>query len=432
MRLTTLSWLSSTKQQFTPSRINIYFSILCFFSPPVLGSVVSFVFNGGGLWSTLQVALKRRRFNVDQPMVALTVAIYAYCGAVLLASIVNNSIVRDATHLVPLITFLFFPFSYSVWSISQKTTLARIVILSSMAACFGAVLLTAIQYYWLGMLRVEGAAGNPIVFATVVCLSVIICMAGALSGIERNRSLLVCAALAGTIAILYTGSRIMWLAILIAGIAVLLIHRQKLRSKHSLRLLLIVGATGLAIAALGFPIILDRVEFLRSDWEALAAHGDHNTALGFRVAMWQIGLDAFREMPLFGHGVGATSRLIKQGFHDQFGMNKGFGHFHNGFLTALVEAGIVGAVALAAIFVVAARNAATVLRISVDPVERFGATMIVIVVITYLTGGMVGILVGHDILDSVLMIFLVSGTYLASGRTLPITEERTLPVTPAA
>ncbi|PDQ18284.1 ligase [Mesorhizobium sanjuanii] len=394
--------------------------------------MVSFVFNGGGLWSTLLVALKRRRFNVDQPMVALTVAIYAYCGALLLASIVNNSIVRDAAHLVPLITFLFFPFSYSVWSISQKTTLARIVILSSMAACFGALLLTGIQYYWLGMERVEGAAGNPIVFATVVCLSVMVCMAGALSGIERNRSPLVCAALAGTISILYTGSRIMWLAILIAGIAVLLIHRQHLRSRNARLLLLVSGAAGLAICALGFHIILDRAEFLRSDWDALMAHGEHNTALGFRVAMWQIGVDAFREMPFFGHGVGATSRLIKQGFHDQFGMDKGFSHFHNGFLTALVEAGILGVVALAAIFVVAARNAAKVLRISADPIERFGATMIVIVVITYLTGGMVGILVGHDILDSVLMIFLVSGTYLASGRTLPITEEQTLPVTPAA
>ncbi|PTE09678.1 O-antigen ligase family protein [Mesorhizobium helmanticense] len=394
--------------------------------------MVSFVFNGGGLWSTLLVALKRRRFNVDQPMVALTAAIYAYCGAIILASIVNNSIARDAAHLVPLITFLFFPFSYSVWSISQKTTLARIIILSSMAACFGALLLTGIQYYWLGMLRVEGAAGNPIVFATVVCLSVMVCMAGALSGIERNRSLLVCAALAGTIAILYTGSRIMWLAMLIAGIAVLLIHRQNLRSRNARRLLLVSGAVGLAIAALGFHIILDRAEFLRSDWDALMAHGEHNTALGFRVAMWQIGVDAFREMPFFGHGVGATSRLIKQGFHDQFGMDKGFSHFHNGFLTVLVEAGILGAVALAAIFVVAARNAAKVLRISADPIERFGATMIVIVVITYLIGGMVGILVGHDILDSVLMIFLVSGTYLASGRTLPITEEQTLPVTPAA
>ena len=115
---------------------------------------------------------------------------------------------------------------------------------------------------------------------------------------------------------------------------------------------------------------------------------------------------------------------MKQGFQDQFGMAQGFSHFHNGFLTALVQAGILGAVTLAAIFVVAARNAAKVLRISTDPVERFGATMIVITVLTYLTGGLTGILVGHDILDSTLMVFLVAGTYLASGRCLPLMEEQ--------
>jgi O-antigen ligase len=52
--------------------------------------------------------------------------------------------------------------------------------------------------------------------------------------------------------------------------------------------------------------------------------------------------------------------------------------------------------------------------------------MIVVVVITYLTAGMTGILVGHDILDSVLMVFLVSGTYLASGRQVPLLEEQAL------
>ncbi|RUZ54289.1 hypothetical protein EN956_15395, partial [Mesorhizobium sp. M7A.F.Ca.CA.004.05.2.1] len=39
-----LTRLSPLRQQFTPSRINNYFSVLCFFFPPVLGSVVSFVF----------------------------------------------------------------------------------------------------------------------------------------------------------------------------------------------------------------------------------------------------------------------------------------------------------------------------------------------------------------------------------------------------
>ncbi|MBB6408247.1 O-antigen ligase [Mesorhizobium sangaii] len=359
-------------------------------------------------------------------MIWLTVAIYAYCAANLMASIVNNSLARDAPHLIPLVTFLFFPVSYSTWSVTQKATLARTIVLSSMAACFVALLMAVIQQYWMGV-RAEGGAGNPIVFATVVCLAVVVCVAGALSGIERARNPLFYAALAGTIAIIYSGSRIVWLALLIAGIAVLLINHRRLRGRNAVRVLLLLTAVGVVIAAFGFQAISGRVDFLRSDWDALGTHDNYDTSVGIRVALWEIGLKAFHDMPVFGHGVGASQLLIKQGFHDQFAMDTGFNHFHNGFLTALVQAGILGAVTLAAIFVFAAGNAVRVLRNSGDPVERFGATMIVIVVITYLTAGMTGILIGHDILDSVLMVFLVCGTYLASGRQAPLAEGQALP-----
>ena len=419
--------ISAIKQHLSPSRINITFSILCFFCPPVLGSAVSFVFNGGGLCSVVLLALKRRRFNIDRPMVAMTMAIYVYCAACVLASMVNNSIARDAPNLVGLITFLFFPVSYATWSITEKTTLARIVVLASAAACFGALLLAIVQYYWLGI-RAEGGAGNAIVFATVACLSVMMCLAGALSNIEKNKALLAFATLAGAVAILYSGSRIIWLAMLVAGIAVLLINRRKLNNRNAIRLLLIAGATGIVIAVVGLPIISERAAFLFSDWDALATKGDHTTALGLRAALWQIGLGAFHDMPIFGHGIAASRELIKDGFHNQFNMpSVGFSHFHNGFLTALVQAGLLGAITLAAVFVVAARNAAIVLRTSTDTIERFGATMIVVTVITYLIGGLTGILVGHDILDSTLMVFLVSGTYLASGRQQALPEPALTP-----
>ncbi|RVD20635.1 O-antigen ligase family protein, partial [Mesorhizobium sp. M4A.F.Ca.ET.020.02.1.1] len=173
---------------------------------------MSFVFIGGGLWSGVLLALKRRRFNFDPPMLAITVAIYVYCAAYLLASAVNNALGADAPHLVALVTFLLFPISYSTWSITAKATLARIVVVASMAACFGALVLAVVQYYWLGM-RAEGGAGNAIPFATVTCLGVMMCMAGALSGIERAKGLLIPAVLAGIIAILYSGTRIIWVAI---------------------------------------------------------------------------------------------------------------------------------------------------------------------------------------------------------------------------
>ncbi|MGT2468013.1 hypothetical protein ACVOMV_29200 [Mesorhizobium atlanticum] len=156
----------------------------------MLGSLVSIAFNAGGVWSVMLLAAKRRRFNTDRPMLALTVAIYAYCSAMVLASIVNGTLSADLRLFLPLITFLLFPISYSTWSITEKTTLARIAILASAAACFGALAIAIVQYHWLGT-RAEGGAGNAIVFATVTCLAVMLCLAGALSGIETRWKLLV-------------------------------------------------------------------------------------------------------------------------------------------------------------------------------------------------------------------------------------------------
>lgn len=409
---------TSLRRHLTAKQVNRYFSIACFFSPPVLGSVVSFVFHGGALWSLALLAAGRRRLNIDRPMLAMTVAIYAYCGAQVLASIVNGTLRADATHFLPLITLALFPISYSAWSITDKASLARIAVLASAAACVGALVLAIVQYHGIGMLRAEGGAGNPIVFATVTCLVVMMCLAGALSGLVRAWKSLTAAALCGVVATVYSGSRMVWVALVIAAVAVLVINRRRFTRSNMRRLLVITGACGLFLAAITFPIVVERTHVLFDDWNALTTRGDHSTPLGLRVGLWDVGLDAFRQAPFFGHGMAASRALSKQGFEDHFGLSQGFNHFHNGFLTALVQAGLVGAFALAAIFVVAIWNATSVLRFSADPLERFGATMIVITVITYLVGGMAGILVGHDILDSTLMVFLVSGTYLACGRTV--------------
>jgi len=90
-----LNPFTTLRRHLTPAQINFYFSIVCFFSPPVLGSLVSITFNAGGVWSVMLLATKRRRFNIDRPMLALTVAIYAYCAAMILASIVNGTLAVD-------------------------------------------------------------------------------------------------------------------------------------------------------------------------------------------------------------------------------------------------------------------------------------------------------------------------------------------------
>ena len=410
-----MNLLALIRRHATLSGLNAVFTGCCFLLPSVAGAVASVIFNGGGIWSVGVAASRPRKFHLNRPMMAQTVAIYAYCASYFLSSAINNSFPTDASKLVSFVTFLFFPFSYVSWSISEKTSLARIAIWSSAAACCGAVIIAAIQVYGFGM-RAEGGAGNAIVFATVVCLAIMVCLAGAMSGIVTSRTMLPLAALAGTVAILYSGTRVMRVALPVTGFVLLLIYRRVFTGSIFVRLLLAVAAIVAVCTVFGFQIIATRFGAALNDISGLNAGTNYDTAIGLRVALWHVGLDAFHQAPIFGHGAGATKILIESGMLGKFELERGFSHFHNGFLTALVESGIVGALSLASIFVVATANAARVLRTRTDMVERFGASLIIIAVIVYLLGGLTGILLGHDILDSVLMIFLIVGTYLACGR----------------
>lgn len=350
-------------------------------------------------------------------MILLSIACYAYCAAYIIASIVNGTLFADAPRLLYIITFAFFPFSYSIWSISDKDALRRASLSGSMIACYGALVLATVQHYALGM-RSEGFAGNAIIFATVVCLAVMLCLAGILSGEKKLRIPLVGAMLAGALAIIDSGSRIVWIALPIGCLIICFVYRRELKDAVSKRGMMLIALGGVIIFALGFQVIFSRVDRLIVDWNALEASGHSNTSLGLRFALWDIGFKAFQELPAFGHGATNARVLLESELFDRYGIEKTFTHFHNGFVTVLVEAGLLGTIALAAIFVIAALNACKVLRGSCDPTERYGATMILAAVSTYLVCGMTGILVGHDILDSVLMIFLILGTYLSSGTSL--------------
>ena len=396
---------------------NAQFTFICFATPAVLGSVSSFVLNGYALWSLVACGIGLIGLSRDRGMLQLAIPIYLY-GAAYLASFAANYVSSDTFRHLPLIfTFLLFPFLYSNWSVSDKEAISRALVLASMASCYAALAVAIYQFHNWGM-RAEGGAGNAIVFATATCLASAVSLAG-LFLLERKWTLPLIGAFAcGALATVYSGARIGWAALFLSSMAVLCIHRGTVRQHASRRTVAMVLLAALVLATVGLAPALERVEALLDDWALLGA-GRYDTSLGLRVALWDIGLERAMEKPFLGHGPQSTTRLIAEGLESGYGIGTVFTHFHNGFLTALVETGAIGMLSLGAIFVAAAMNAGLALRKSGDKSEAFGATMLVIAVITYLVFGMAGILVGHDILDAMLLAFLIVGTYLSSGRSAP-------------
>lgn len=400
---------------------NRAFTFVCTAIPAVFGSAVSFVYQGGAIWCMAQVLGRRRPLSRDRPMLWLAVAIYAFVFTNLSSTAFNSGLVSLKGSL-PTIAFLGFPFSYSIWAISRKRELAQAAVLGSAVSCYGGLLFAVFQFHFLS-LRAEGGAGNALVFATVLCVAAAIALAGIFLMERRWRALLGGAVVAAMIALVYSESRIVWFAFAICALAILVAERKSIVSHLSRRTLLVMAAAAIVVSLIAVLPVSQRLALLVSDWRDLQEFGDYSTSLGVRVALWQIGIDAIQDAPLIGHGQASTPSFISEAFRTRYALDQSYTHFHNGFLTIAVEAGLLGVAAALAVFVLLLWTAISALRERNDPVERFGASMLLVVGCTYLIVGSANLMLGHDILDTVFLSTLALGTYLASGRPMMTPED---------
>lgn len=407
--------------------INRYFTLAVSAFPPALGSLVSVLWHAGAIWSFFQIITRRQRLTGDKHVILISTFMYIYVLSSIFSSTSNYVSLKDLTSLLPLFTFFLFPFSYSVWSISEKKAIARACSLGSMVACYSGVILAAFQFHVLGI-RAEGGAGNALVFAPVMAMAGAVCLSAALSIGKKTPLPLLGAYLASMVALVYSGSRMVWFAASCTTLLILLIFRGQLRHILSRRIVFSAGIILAIIAAASFNLVLTRFQMMFQDLNNAAVLGNYDTPVGLRLILWQTGLDLFFDKPLFGYGIQSTRELVRHSLQEGFGISREFSHFHNGILTLLIESGVAGTLSILAVFVAAAIYAFRVLRRHGSDIERFGAAILSALVLVYLISGMTNLLIGHDIIDAMLMIFLTIGSYLALGSSLlPQGSERKTP-----
>ncbi len=401
------------------------FTLACFSLAPIAGSAVSFVVNAGAVGGVIERIRGIIRLSRDRAMRLIAIPIYIYCGAYILALAANPA--PKWTLLLPVVTLLLFPFLYSSWCLSRHPTIARSAINGSMIACYGALLLAFAQFHFLGQ-RAEGGAGNAIIFAMVTTMASTIALAGAFSRSGMSATLLFGAYFAGSIAVLYSGARMSWVALFIASGTLLWVYRDRRHAWNST--IAVSGAMigVLAVTLVAMQVIPARISALGKDIHELTTKGNFDTSLGNRGKLWEFAMEAVREKPFLGHGPQASKTRIRNEF-EKLGVGTRYTHFHNGFLTAWVEAGLLGLLSLAGIFVAAATIAVRTLARTDNDNQRLGASILLSAVIVYVVNGLTGILIGHDILDAMLVTYLCVGTYLAAGTSIlkprgPLPDQR--------
>ncbi|MGC4026172.1 MAG: O-antigen ligase family protein [Mesorhizobium sp.] len=398
-------------------KLNRVFTFVCFALPPGAGSAVSFIFNGAALYSISNVVRGKLNISTIREIEVLTTLFLLYVCTAIFAAVVNGSAFSDPSELLGLATFAFFPFAYASWSVSNRRDVYSALVWGSAVACVTALILAVVQVYGLGFRRAEGGAGNALIFATILIISVSITLLGIFTGSKKNRLLLAIAAGCGAVAIGLSKSRA---PIVVLGFNIIFLFfifcPWRFRTKGWISALIaLILIVSLLMLAEQNPLLTRRFGHLFNDWNRIQNYGDYNNSGGIRLAVWEIGFEMWKQAPWFGYGQHAAADRMSEQLSSIYGIRHTFSHFHNFALQTLVQSGLFNFTALMALivylFVLAWR--ATFAREQVY--RRVGGGILLITLVAYMGTGLTNIMFGHDILDAVFMISVVPAVFLAFG-----------------
>lgn len=101
------------------------------------------------------------------------------------------------------------------------------------------------------------------------------------------------------------------------------------------------------------PVFQERLALAESDFKSILK-GNYSTSLGYRIAIWDIGVHGIAEQPLLGHGTGMPERYFektiqtyKNGIYKDLPDFQRTSHYHNDWIELGMHLGAVGILALA-------------------------------------------------------------------------------------
>lgn len=282
----------------------------------------------------------------------------------------------------------------------------RILDVSILGCGFSALLaapLAAYQLLWIGE-RAQAGSGNAGAFAVLALVLGSIGTLNTVAAEPMRRLLGFLSWLAMVFCVLASGMRGIWLAIpLTTGVALWAIWPWV--SRNAIRRALLATMVLLVVGA-GFAgnSLVERATMLRSDVARLLEQNDYDSSTGRRLIMYRGALEAIADAPLAGYGIHGRMDAVKEHLPEAMHRLVSYTHPHNGFLAALLDAGILGLVALLFLLAVPTWVAAKALR---DETWRIRMAAALILTTGYLASGMTNILFEHDLMDSAYIVWLV-------------------------
>lgn len=387
--------------------------------PGVLASGTSFMLGIAFVGAILFWALKLFPWCIraDQHRTLLVFSIYPI--VIITTFFMNYNSGDDLLRIVTVLPFFAGWFVLARMRMSPDGTLVPNVIFGAGVGMILTLIICTIQLIWFNS-RPDAGAGNAAVLGLFAVLCANISLLNARSQSKIERFVAIAGYMAGTAVVIISETRSAWLLIPI-NLAIVMVYFSKAGTINYKKIAVPVLAVLLVAGAISYPKIESRILKLQQDVELYEKNPHEMTSLGVRMMIWQGGLRAIAEHPLLGYGMQHRMDAVKANMPPQLAKQLTATHLHNGILTAAVDAGIVGVIALL-LMLSAPIYAASIKK----PGPERDVTMAIaqLLVASYFVTGMFGILFGHDATDAVFITtFLVICHGVGSSRLVSIDEQ---------
>lgn len=281
----------------------------------------------------------------------------------------------------------------------------------------GYILLPWILYegFWLGQ-RMAGGSGNEIPFGMVCGIMAPIALLGVFGADRKHQVIAIGSALLLSTGLVLSLTRGMYIAFAV-NMLIVMIYAISV-SRHRFRIFTIfavVLALGIGVSATS-DTIKNRAGSLAVLAQNLAAgQAPEDGSFFQRMQLYSRAMCLIEERPVFGYGFGKRDDILAQGSPQVIAKGGVIcpqehiiaTHFHNGFFTVAVDAGIIG---LLSILLLLFAPWMFVLNAPKDDKHKIRLAFASIFVLTYAFMGMFNILFGHDLIDS---LFITGCVFLA-------------------
>ncbi|KGF70314.1 hypothetical protein LL06_05945 [Hoeflea sp. BAL378] len=390
------------------SGLNLAFYCVSLCLGAFIGSAVSVFVIAGSIYATLHLATGRLKWALPRPVEFVFFAFIGLFMADLVAALIHPSRValQEVFENLP---FLGFAGLYSITFVDRARLLAAVETVAAAASILAIpviLVLSGHQY------RPEMASGNSSVLAVLAGILYLITIGAADRRWNRSSLVFLIAAACAAYITVLSGTRAMWLALILIPIYSLLFHHPWKRILIGLPILvmLFAGLTGLLSAY--SEIFEMRIGQVVSESRSIMT-GDLSGPMGQRIRIYQAGYELMLEKPVFGYGPGNERQEIAQKTLELSGVSISYSHAHNAALTAMLRSGLLGVMALAAVVLV---PLVVAYRARKDEVGAAGFFLLSGLMIVYLCSGLVGLMLGHDIHDSVFIAGVCFSLYLVFDR----------------